>query len=329
MSDFFGGLNASNMRFTDARINGDGPLPNNLSGPEGINGDPDGRYNFNESLLSGITPYAFGQGRMGADRNFQQIPHRKQFPVPPLCLPEAAVDSEACFTMSHPIDMGDLVFIISANYKSFFLSGNLHRVYKDAEDHTMPQFNAFCNVCTVNYILAGVSNYVLTEGERMIANAFNEEACQKHAWYNTLRCFDIDLGSINDVINNVPGTLTVDDKKLLLKLLLKTHLQRVVRDHIRPLGICATSEKQGGQHETGCQFLCDAHRRRPKPRSCEHMEKRGRRGRRVPDVAPGVVQTGQHALHAEPLLQRLDSKKHALCPGSVSAGAQRLQVQAQ
>ena len=55
MSDFFGSLNSSNVRFTDARINGDGPLPTNLSGPEGISGDPDGRYNFNTDLLSNIT----------------------------------------------------------------------------------------------------------------------------------------------------------------------------------------------------------------------------------------------------------------------------------
>jgi hypothetical protein len=57
MSDFFGSL-SGNIRFTDARINGDGPLPTTRSGPEGINGDADGRYNFNETLLSGITPYA-------------------------------------------------------------------------------------------------------------------------------------------------------------------------------------------------------------------------------------------------------------------------------
>jgi hypothetical protein len=38
MSDFFGGLSYSNIRKPDARINGDGPLPTSLSGPEGING---------------------------------------------------------------------------------------------------------------------------------------------------------------------------------------------------------------------------------------------------------------------------------------------------
>lgn len=44
--DFFGNLH-SNIRFPDARINGDGPLPTSLDGPAGINGDADGPYNFN------------------------------------------------------------------------------------------------------------------------------------------------------------------------------------------------------------------------------------------------------------------------------------------
>ena len=158
MADFFGGLNSSNVRFTDARINGDGPLPTNLSGPEGINGDPDGRYNFNDSLLSGITPYAFGEGRMGSDRNYQQIPHRKQFPVPRLFLPEHEWDTGACCEVSHPIDMGDMVFIVNAHYKHFLLNGNMGKHLRHAEDTTMPQYNAFCNVCTVNYMLAGISN---------------------------------------------------------------------------------------------------------------------------------------------------------------------------
>ena len=52
----------------DARINGGGPLPTSLSGPAGINGDPDGKINFNSDLLSGITPYADAKGgRMGSD----------------------------------------------------------------------------------------------------------------------------------------------------------------------------------------------------------------------------------------------------------------------
>jgi len=33
--------------------------------------------------------------------------------------------------------------------------------------------------------------------------------------------------------------------------MLKYTLRNVIRDYIKPIGICATSEKQGGQHETG------------------------------------------------------------------------------
>ena len=50
MTDFFGGLTGGNIRFTDAWIDGDGPLPTSLSGPEGINGYPDGRYNFKREM---------------------------------------------------------------------------------------------------------------------------------------------------------------------------------------------------------------------------------------------------------------------------------------
>ena len=51
MTDFFGGLTGGNIRFTDATIDGDGPLPTSLSGPEGINGDPDGRLLQDYGLL--------------------------------------------------------------------------------------------------------------------------------------------------------------------------------------------------------------------------------------------------------------------------------------
>ena len=256
MADFFGGLNSSNVRFTDARINGDGPLPTNLSGPEGINGDPDGRYNFNDSLLSGITPYAFGQGRMGSDRNYQQIPHRKQFPVPKLFLPEHEWDTAACCEVSHPIDMGDLVFIVNAHHKNFLLNGNMGKHLRHAEDTTMPQYNAFCNVCTVNYILAGISNYV----ERVVLAAaaggvIEIEDLQNHAWYQLMRCLKIDddLAVMQRRAIELRRYALVESPAMLLyvRLMLKFALRKVIRDCIKPVGICSTSEKQGGQHEVG------------------------------------------------------------------------------
>lgn len=258
MADFFGSLNSSNVRFTDARINGDGPLPTSLSGPEGINGDPDGRYNFNESLLSGITPYAFGQGRMNADRNYQQIPHRKQFAVPPIWLPEPAQDALLCFRVSHPIDMGDLVFIINADYKQYLLTGMMKQSYGDMQEHSMPQYNAFCNICTVNYILAGIHNYILTA-------AHGNDTQKEHAWLMMLRCFDMDTDA-NKIVDNfqeentkIRASSDSDAEKkakndlnaLGLMIRCKVLLQTVIRDKIKPIGICSASEKQGGQHEVG------------------------------------------------------------------------------
>jgi len=72
MSEIFLQLGA-NICFPDANINGS----ESLSGPAGVNSDPNGRINFNYNLLLGITPYAYepGQGRMGSDRNYQQIQH--------------------------------------------------------------------------------------------------------------------------------------------------------------------------------------------------------------------------------------------------------------
>ena len=158
----FRGLTGGNIRFTDARIGSkDGPLPTSLSGPEGINGDPDGRYNFNTSLLEGITPYAYGQGRMGADRNYQQSPNRKQFPGPPLWLPEPQPETTTTFQVSLAVDMGDVAFIINVQYKHFLLTEGPHGHVEQFKDKTLPQWNVFCNVCTANYILAGLHNYAV------------------------------------------------------------------------------------------------------------------------------------------------------------------------
>jgi hypothetical protein len=56
-----------------------------------LSGNPDGHYNFKDALLAGITQYTGPQAcSMGSDRNYQQIPHRNQFPVPKIWLPEPA-----------------------------------------------------------------------------------------------------------------------------------------------------------------------------------------------------------------------------------------------
>ena len=245
MSDFFGGLTGGNIRFTDARINGDGPLPTSLSGPEGINGDPDGKYNFNDSLLSGITPYAYGQGRMGSDRNYQQIPNRKQFPVPPLWLPEPDPQTDTLFEVSHSVDMGDIAFIVNAHHKQFLLSRGPFKHESQNEDHTLPQWNVFCNVCTINYLLAGLYNYAL---HHVTGDWGNEKL--NHAWFRLFRCFKIHkhLEYMKEQFKSENGNQYSYDTLRLRCFLM---LNQVIKQYIIPIGICSMSEKQGGQHEIG------------------------------------------------------------------------------
>ena len=180
---------------------------------------------------------------MVSDRNYQQIPHRKQFPVPPIWLPEPAHDAEAFFDMSHAIDMGDVVFIVSVHQKHLLLMGT-PQPQKDAQDNTMPNYNLFCNICTVNYILAGICNYSwhYVTGTDAFRNQYG-----KHTWHHFMRCLGIDerLKRFQFLHALQP------DAHLLTMMRIKLMLQQVIRDTFKPIGICSTSEKQGGQHEVG------------------------------------------------------------------------------
>ena len=113
MSKFFAQL-GSNISLPNANINGSGPLPTSLSGPAGINGDPDNRINFNSELLAHA--YGPGKGRMGRDRNYQQIPHRIQKIIPKLFLPYADIgNAHAVVALSHSVDQGYVAFILQSS----------------------------------------------------------------------------------------------------------------------------------------------------------------------------------------------------------------------
>lgn len=212
-SDFFGNLQGS-IRFPDAQINQGGPLPG-----EPYEG-PDGKYNFNNELLSGITDYAGPKtGRMGSDRNYQQIPHRIQQVVPMLYLPKADKRlGNDQISVSHPVDQGDLAFVINtANVNNIIR----HSTLRDAPVVQQPGRSAFCNLPTLNYILAGLQRLSATDPKD-----------KKSSWGVLAH----DLGY------NFTCTDPVKQRQELLKL---------ISTRLMPYGICAGSEKQGGKHETG------------------------------------------------------------------------------
>lgn len=245
MSDIFSGI--SGIRFPDARINGGGPLPTQLSGPEGINGDPDGMINANSDLLSGVVPYQYepGTGRMGSDRNYQQIPHRRQYFIPKLYLPSP--DGTHKIEVSHPVDQGDIAFIIRIRQRSILL-------YPDdppagSKGHTNQE--AFCNLATANYLLRGIQNWM----HEVAADARNQAPVVMVVGAAPVQSLDIS----RFFTTSTHGQMFQFRKNNLWyklfqemiepyadRLFTRTFLQCFI-----PWGICAGSEKQGGLHETG------------------------------------------------------------------------------
>jgi hypothetical protein len=144
MSDFFSNLGG--FRKPDVRMN-QGPLPSVAGGPAGTDGSIDGRINANESLLGGITPYAYGESaRAGSDSNYQQVPHRVQYVVLPLHLP--SWDSTSTHRVCHSVDNGDLAFVLMTRGRQWFSAGeNVASVGPG----TLP---LFANLDVVNYMLA-------------------------------------------------------------------------------------------------------------------------------------------------------------------------------
>lgn len=228
ISDFFSAVH-SNIRFPDARINGGGPLPTDLSGPAGINGDADGQYNFNSSFLEGINPYAGPkQGRMGSDRNYQQIPHRVQYSVPSVEVPSP--HGSNLVSVSHPIDNGDVAFI--AQFKCLHVDGGnvvqtLHPI--------------FCNIVTVNYLLAGMHIAFRSKVKD------GHDAVRDNYWVKMWRECGVDILTAKQLpdTENMTGITQLSEYKTR-ELEVMTY---VFRHHFIPFGICSGSEKQGGQSQ--------------------------------------------------------------------------------
>ena len=217
-SDFFGNLR-SGFRMPDARINGGGPLPTSLSGPAGINGDPDGKINFNSDLLSGITPYADAKGgRMGSDRNYQQIPCRVQQIIPMLYLPRAEpkLNTEQLH-VSHPVDQGDVAFVINTDNVNSLIRPN---VMQNAPPRQEPGRSAFCNLPTLNYILSGLQRLKPLDNSKT------------SSWARLAYDLGYDWQTTDPVRK-------------------RQQLTNLISTRLMPYGICAGSEKQGGQHEIG------------------------------------------------------------------------------
>jgi hypothetical protein len=213
MSDFFAGV--SGARFPEVVMN-QGPLPGMGGLPAPLHDTPDGRINYNSSLLGDLSPYAYGEpGFLSSQNAYLNIPHRIQKIVPYLYLPEP--DGTGCFQLCHPIDDGDVAFALRLDRNSEFCTGLNNKSAMRSGLGTA--IDPMINFVTLNYILAGMQLSTHLQATR-----------QK--WDQLLNHLDK---------KRFDGTgrqqYTYED------------IKHVVRNLARPFGVAHGSEKQGGQHE--------------------------------------------------------------------------------
>ena len=221
MSELF--ANLGGFRKPDVRMN-QGPLPSVGGGPVGSDGTPDGVINGTGSLLENITPYAYGESaRAGSDSNYQQIPHRAQYIVLPLHLPTQ--DGTSLVKISHAVDNGEMAFVLMTRGRQWFSPGENVAV---AGPISLP---LFCNVATVNYILACMQ---LAPPLAAAGQKRSWTAIRKHLWRQGQGGFEVSKTKENGA----------DRVQHLFEM-----VQYTVQHLFKPHGVCAGSEKQGGQHE--------------------------------------------------------------------------------
>ena len=224
MGDFFGGLR-SGIQFPQVVMN-QGPLPGSGGLPTPLHEGPDARINYNSSLLGDLTPYAYGEpGYLSSQNAYLNIPHKIQKIVPVVYLPEAKIPAQDIIDLSHPIDDGDIAFVLRLDRSSMFCTGLRNGSMRRAGLGTA--IDPFVNLCTLNYILSGAQLAVNNEAQNL--------------WTELLSNLDKDRfgrqgGAGRDYADG-QDPINLGD------------VIHLIRHCIRPFGVTRGSEKQGGQDE--------------------------------------------------------------------------------
>ena len=222
MGDFFGGLR-SGIQFPQVVMN-QGPLPSSGGLPQPLHEQADARINYGSSLLGDLTPYAYGEpGYLSSQNAYLNIPHKIQKIVPVVYLPEAKCPARDIIDLSHPIDDGDIAFVLRLNRNSMFCTGLKNGSMRRAGLGTA--IDPFVNLCTLNYILSGMQLGVTNDPSNLwIELLQNLDDARFGKQGGAGRDYTANPVSLNDIIH-------------------------VVRHCIRPFGVTRGSEKQGGQDE--------------------------------------------------------------------------------
>lgn len=142
-------------QFPQAVFNGpSGALPpKDTSGyGHGLNAQADAKINYNSTLLGDLAPYAYGKpGRLSSQTAFLAIPHMIQKVVPVLSVP-CAWPGDQVTKLYHGVSDGDLAFTINIDRTSTKYAQEVQIFDKVG---ALRAIDPFCNLVTVNYLLAG------------------------------------------------------------------------------------------------------------------------------------------------------------------------------
>lgn len=227
MGDFFGGLR-SGIQFPQVVMN-QGPLPGAGGLPAPLHDTADARINYGSSLLGDLTPYAYGEpGYLSSQNAYLNIPHKIQKIVPVVYLPEAKVGAKEFFDLSHPVDDGDIAFVLRLDRSSVFCTGLRNADMRRAGLGTA--VDPLINLCTLNYMLSGLQLGIGADDQAGHGNLWTE------LFYNLdKQRFGKPTGM--DSRNYSTAPIGLDD------------VMHVIRHCVKPFGITRGSEKQGGQDE--------------------------------------------------------------------------------
>jgi len=221
MSGFFDGVYGA--RFPDVVMNS-GPLPPTGGLPAPLHDTPDGKINYNSTLLGNLQPYAYGEGAyLSTQHSYLNIPHRIQKLVPVIYLPE--INGENTFRLSHGIDDGDIAFSMRLNKNSLFCTGTTNNTKR--RNGLGTTIDPLINLPTLNYILSCIQMW-------------NPDQPHNKLWIDFLHALDPER--FPDMLNKNKRDYTQDRLDLC-------DLIHIVKNCIRPFGIVRGSEEQGGQDE--------------------------------------------------------------------------------
>lgn len=211
--------NVRGAQFPDVVMNS-GPLPPMGGLPAPLHDTPDGKYNYNSTLLGDLQPYAYGEpAYLSTQHSYLNIPHRIQKILPVIYLPEPRGDST--FRLSHSIDDGDVGFTMRLDKSSLFCTG----VKGNIKRHALgTRIEPFINLPTLNYLLAGLQ-----------LHSINFQNNNQNLWKNFL--VSLDRGRFSEKRNYRREPFNLMD------------IIHIVRHCIKPFGIMRGSEEQGGQNE--------------------------------------------------------------------------------